>query len=119
VPADRLDAVAELAVRANADQFDATFELDLDRGTLAVRTSVRFAGLEIPAAELGDLLADALGVVEDVADRYADAVDAVVSGTLSPTAAAAEVRQQRLSDARHDLAVLEAEVTRLLSPPSS
>lgn len=97
VPAAALDAVGELTVRATADLFAASLELDLSSGTVAARHALLLGTLEVPDDAFGALLGAALDEVDAVAARYAGPVDAVVAGTATAAEAAATARLSRLS----------------------
>ncbi|MCR6705637.1 MAG: YbjN domain-containing protein [Cellulomonas sp.] len=92
VPADAVPAVTELVVRANADLFVATLELDLPRATVAARAAVALGELDPPDDALGHLLVTALAETEQALTAYAPALEAVLAGTPPAVAAAAAYR---------------------------
>lgn len=118
VPDERAAAVAELALRATANEFTVALELDYDRGTVTARAGLELYGAELSGEELEALLAVLVVEVESVARCYGPAVDAVVAGDLTPAGAAAAAlsarHEERFDEAREAIADLEAGL-----PPSS
>jgi hypothetical protein len=80
VPAVAVAGVSELVVRATADLVDASLELDLATGAVAVRFGVVLGELDLPADELAELLDAALDTVETAAEQYTAAIDDVLAG---------------------------------------
>jgi hypothetical protein len=103
VPPESSAAVGELVVRATADLLDASLELDLATGALATRFGLVLGELELPDDELGELIDVALETVETAAERYAEAVDEVLTG-VDPRTAAADVRRAPVEDLAAGLA---------------
>ena len=106
VPADRLPAVAELVVRANADLFVAALELDLARGTVAARAALALGPLDPPDQALRHLLVAALTEAEDALTTYTHALDAVLTGTPAAQAAA-DAYRATLDDSVRDGSLLD------------
>ncbi len=92
VPAVSVAAVSELVVRATADLVDASLELDLATGALAVRFGVVLGELVLAEDELAELLDAALDTVETAAAQYTGAIGDVLAG-VDPRTASTAVRR--------------------------
>lgn len=89
VPAVAVAGVSELVVRATADLVDASLELDLATGAVAVRFGVVLGDLVLDEDGLAALLDAALDTVETVAEQYTGAIDDVLAGADPRTASTA------------------------------
>lgn len=89
VPAVAVAGISELVVRATADLVDASLELDLATGAVAVRFGVVLGELALDEDALSALLDAALDTVETAAEQYTGAIDDVLSGTDPRTASTA------------------------------
>lgn len=103
VPADSLAAVSELAVRATADLLDASLELDLATGAVAVRFPVVLGDVGTDDDGLAALLGAAVATVEEAGARYASAIEDVISGALEPRAAAVAARTAKVEALREEI----------------
>ncbi|MCR6493672.1 hypothetical protein [Cellulomonas sp. P24] len=89
VPAVTVAGVSELVVRATADLVDASLELDLATGAVAVRFGVVLGELVLDEDGLAALLDAALDTVETAAEQYTGAIDDVLAGADPRTASTA------------------------------
>lgn len=89
VPAVAVAGVSELVVRATADLVDASLELDLATGAVAVRFGVVLGELVLDEDGLAALLDAALDTVETAAEQYTGAIDDVLAGADPRTASTA------------------------------
>ncbi|QOR70349.1 hypothetical protein IM660_17400 [Ruania alkalisoli] len=110
IPVAHRQSAVELAVRASDAEFDATIEVDLAAGSIAVRTSVTVGEVEIPTGALGGLLGLAFATAEQQLVRYWPAIEAVLSGSASASDAMAMVREND----RLELEAERAELDRIL-----
>ncbi|MHB1491537.1 MAG: type III secretion system chaperone family protein [Cellulomonas sp.] len=92
VPAVSVAAVSELVVRATADLVDASLELDLATGAVAVRFGVVLGELDLAEDDLAELLDAGLDTVETAAAQYTGAIDDVLAG-VEPRTASTAVRR--------------------------
>ena len=102
VPAVSVAAVSELVVRATADLVDASLELDLATGAVAVRFGVVLGELDLAEDELAELLDAALDTVETAAAGYTGAIDDVLAG-VDPRAASTAVRRAPVDELAAEL----------------
>lgn len=89
VPAVAVAGISELVVRATADLVDASLELDLATGAVAVRFGVVLGELVLDEDGLAALLDAALDTVETAAEQYTGAIDDVLAGADPRTASTA------------------------------
>jgi hypothetical protein len=101
-PAVAVAGISELVVRATADLVDASLELDLATGAVAVRFGVVLGELELSEDELAELLDAALDTVETAAQRYTGAIDDVLAGA-DPRTASTAVRRAPVEELAAEL----------------
>src|SRR5512140_1437549 len=92
------DEVMRFATRANWELMAGNFELDLDTGAVRFRSSVPFAGSELPEAAIRS----AIGAAMSVVDAYADALDDVIDGRCGADEALEAVWTRHAGGFRHD-----------------
>ncbi len=80
IPEERRRALLELAARINRGLYFASCEFDMDSGWIGFRTTMLTDGASFNPEQFSTMLATAISIAE----RYAPALDAVVSKRIDP-----------------------------------